>query len=112
MLQRHGAKLNFEEIDAESLIVEAFYAELISDKALVDDPDIDAFYEDTCPTHVHMMLESTIRFSASADNEQVMHGHVHLEDTELELNVEGDDQHVIDEDDTCAHVVRRCRSRA
>ena len=92
-----------DEGNADELIVESYYAELMSDVPLQPDPR----FEETPPTMVQMMPEDTILVMATGDDDQEIRGNTTLESEEIyisDLDGSSADDQSIEYDDTGAYV--------
>ena len=63
------------------MIVESFYAELMSDSPLQDDPTTSELFGNGLPMPVHMMPQDKVLFTAHGDDDdQVQRGHALLDE--------------------------------
>ncbi len=60
-----------EERDADELIIDSLYAELMSDKPLETDPRFEVERGDAPPMPVHTMPENTVLFMAEEDDSEI-----------------------------------------
>ena len=75
-----------EESDDNQLIVENFYAELMSDIPLQPDPLFEELHGDMHPLPVQMMPEDTVIFMAKGDDDRVLRGDMLLESAETYIS--------------------------
>jgi hypothetical protein len=107
----HGGRLPtiYEEDEttsshADELIVESFYAELMSDSPLQDDPTISQLFGNGIPMPVYMMPEDTVLFMAH-DEDQVYRGCAILEkEVYIAREETSSDTQYIDRDDNGPYV--------
>ena len=94
-----------EEHDTDEFILENFYAELMSDKVLLQETDEQVSHGNVHLYPVHMMPENTVVFTVTndgGDSDEYQHEYVH--DVMLDVNVHAEDNISLESDEIGTYV--------